>query len=61
VDERHMNRFVDCIDIVTENNSNIKDTKILGLSFDDARFNPFTNTPIRPVCEQREIRKCYEK
>ena len=56
-----MNRFVDCIDIVTENNSNIKDTKILGLSFDDARFNPFTNTPIRPVCEQREIRKCYEK
>lgn len=61
VDERHMNRFADCIDIVTEMNCDIKNTKILGLTFDDMRFNPYNNNPMRPVCEQREIRKCYEK
>jgi len=61
VDERHMNRFADCMDIVKEHNCDPKNTKILGLTFDDERFNPYKNFAQRPVCEEREIRKCYEK
>jgi len=56
IDERHMNRFAKCIDIVTENNCDPKNTKILGLTFDDMRFNPYNI----PVCKYNDLSKCYE-
>jgi len=57
-DERHMNKYNDCIDIVTKTGTPLSIDMIseLGKTFDDVRYTSNNN-----VCEYRDTKRCYEK